>query len=128
MLLSKPRSPQGDFLALFSQRYFSCFCANHSCVLNNLRLLPWPRSMGGTSTGGAYAPIHDAENRPITAGGTVEKGPVVFEDTTRSSGLSTWKYTGGTAAKALIVESLGGGVALLDYDNDGWLDIYLSTG
>ena len=37
----------------------------------------------------------------------MEKGPVVFEDISRSSGLATWKYVGGTAAKALIVESLG---------------------
>jgi hypothetical protein len=58
----------------------------------------------------------------------VEKGPVVFEDISRSSGLATWKYIGGTAAKALIVESLGGGAGLLDYDNDGWLDIYLVNG
>jgi enediyne biosynthesis protein E4 len=58
----------------------------------------------------------------------VEKGPVVFEDISRSSALATWKYVGGTAAKALIVESLGGGAGLLDYDNDGWLDIYLVNG
>src|ERR1700736_4969087 len=58
----------------------------------------------------------------------VEKGPVVFEDISRSSSLATWKNIGGTAAKALIVESLGGGAGLLDYDNDGWLDIYLVNG
>ena len=89
---------------------------------------PMATQQGGASTAGVYAPIHDAENRPITAGGVVEKGPVVFEDISRPSGLATWKYSGGTAAKALIVESLGGGVALLDYDNDGWLDIYLVNG
>lgn len=27
-----------------------------------------------------------------------------------------------------IVESMGGGVALLDYDSDGWLDIYFTNG
>ncbi len=89
---------------------------------------PMASQQGGASTAGAYAPVHDADNRPITAGGTVEKGPVVFKDVSRASGLATWKYSGGTAAKALIVESLGGGVALLDYDNDGWLDIYLVNG
>ena len=89
---------------------------------------PMATQQGGASTAGVYAPIHDSENRPITAGGVVEKGPVVFEDISRPSGLASWKYIGGTAAKALIVESLGGGVALLDYDNDGWLDIYLVNG
>jgi enediyne biosynthesis protein E4 len=89
---------------------------------------PMAAQQGGASTAGVYAPIHDAENRPITAGGMVEKGPVVFEDISRSSGLATWKNIGGTAAKALIVESLGGGAGLLDYDNDGWLDIYLVNG
>jgi enediyne biosynthesis protein E4 len=89
---------------------------------------PLATQQGGASTAGVYTPIHDSENRPITAGGMVEKGPVVFEDISRSSGLAKWKYIGGTAAKALIVESLGGGAGLLDYDNDGWLDIYLVNG
>ena len=66
---------------------------------------------GGASTAGAHAPIHDAENRPITAGGIVEKGPIVFEDISRRAGLTSWKYSGGTAAKSLIVESLGGASA-----------------
>src|ERR1700740_2343489 len=34
---------------------------------------------GGVSTGGIHEPVHDAEHRPITAGGFVEQGPVVFE-------------------------------------------------
>ncbi len=34
----------------------------------------------------------------------------------------------GSAEKKTIVETIGSGVALLDYDNDGWLDIYLVNG
>jgi enediyne biosynthesis protein E4 len=83
---------------------------------------------GGASTGGVYAPVHDAEHRPITAGGFVTSGPVIFEDVSRQAGLTTWRYQGGSSAKEYIVESLGSGVALLDYDNDGWLDIYLVNG
>ena len=82
----------------------------------------------GVSTGGVFPPVHDAEHRPITAGGFAEQGPIVFRDVSQSSGLTTWHYAGGTPAKAYIVESLGSGVALLDYDNDGWLDIYLVNG
>jgi enediyne biosynthesis protein E4 len=83
---------------------------------------------GGASTGGVYAPIHDAEHRPITAGGFVQVGPVVFKDISRQAGLTSWHHAVGSNAKSYIVESLGSGVALLDYDNDGWLDIYLVNG
>ena len=34
----------------------------------------------------------------------------------------------GTPEKQYILETIGSGVALLDYDNDGWLDIYLVNG
>jgi enediyne biosynthesis protein E4 len=87
-----------------------------------------PATQGGASTGGVYAPVHDAEHRPITAGGFVTSGHVVFEDVSRQAGLTGWRYRGGSSAKDYIVESLGSGVALLDYDNDGWLDIYLVNG
>ena len=30
--------------------------------------------------------------------------------------------------KRVIIEAKGSGVCLLDYDNDGWLDIYLVNG
>jgi len=83
---------------------------------------------GGASTGGVFAPIHDAEHRAITAGGFVKDGPVVFEDVSGQAGLTSWRYAGGSAEKRYIAESLGSGVALLDYDNDGWLDIYLVNG
>ena len=63
---------------------------------------------GGASTGGVYAPVHDAEHRPITAGGFVASGPVVFEDISSQAGLTGWRYQGGSSAKQYIVESLGG--------------------
>jgi hypothetical protein len=34
----------------------------------------------------------------------------------------------GTLQRKFILETVGSGVALLDYDNDGWLDIYLVNG
>jgi enediyne biosynthesis protein E4 len=82
----------------------------------------------GSATGGVHAAVLDAEHRPITAGGFVKSGPIVFEDIAAKAGLASWTHHMGTPEKAFILESVGSGVALLDYDNDGWLDIYLVNG
>ncbi|HEV2400819.1 MAG TPA: CRTAC1 family protein [Candidatus Sulfotelmatobacter sp.] len=87
-----------------------------------------PQKSTGVATGGVYAPIYDAHNRPITAGGFVDGAPVVFEDATQKSGLGAFRHRCGTPEKQTIVEVDGSGVALIDYDNDGWLDIYLLNG
>lgn len=52
---------------------------------------------------------------------------VQFVDVTRSSGID-FHLTCGGAEKRYILESMCGGVAFLDYDNDGWLDILLVNG
>ena len=83
---------------------------------------------GSVATGGAHSAVLDAEHRPITAGGFVKSGPIVFEDVTAAAGLASWTHHMGTRDKPYILESVGSGVALLDYDNDGWLDIYLTNG
>lgn len=70
----------------------------------------------------------DSEMRPITAGGFVKTGPVIFKDISEKTGLTAWTHKMGTPQKAYIPESTGSGVCLLDYDNDGWLDIYLVNG
>ncbi len=89
---------------------------------------PMQQTGGGSATGGAHAAVLDAEHRPITAGGFVKSGPIVFEDIAAKAGLTSWTHHMGTPAKSFIIESIGSGVALLDYDNDGWLDIYLVNG
>src|SRR5208337_4490481 len=84
--------------------------------------------MGGIAAGVASAPVYDELKRPITAGGFVDKGPVVFEDITKSAGLSGWSHKMGVPEKNFIVETNGSGVGLIDYDNSGWLSIYLVNG
>lgn len=82
----------------------------------------------GVSTGVAHKPVKDAASRPITAGGFVDGAPVVFADTTRQAGLEIFHNVSGSHEKTTIIEAPGSGVALLDYDNDGWVDIYLLNG
>src|SRR5215475_10321202 len=50
---------------------------------------------------------------------------VRFVDVTAASGIK-FKHVS-APEKKYIVESMSGGVALFDYDNDGWLDIYLTN-
>ena len=55
----------------------------------------------------------------------MDGAPVVFIDITKQAGLDKFHHRSGTREKTTIIEVPGSGVALLDYDNDGWLDIYL---
>jgi hypothetical protein len=86
------------------------------------------QSSGGASTAGEFKPVKDALSRPITAGGFVANAPVYFTDVTARSGLQKFVHKSGVADKRYILESPSGGVALFDYDNDGWLDVYLVNG
>src|SRR5262245_50358421 len=53
-------------------------------------------------------------------------GPPLFEDVTAAAGLSCTYHNGEESADhRAILESLGGGVALLDYDGDGLLDVFV---
>jgi enediyne biosynthesis protein E4 len=83
---------------------------------------------GGSATAGEFAPVLDSEKRPITSGGFVKSGPIIFEDISAKAGLNKWRHIMGTPQKKFILETIGSGVALLDYDNDGWVDIYMVNG
>src|ERR1700736_2758036 len=82
----------------------------------------------GMSTGGIHAPVKDSHLRPITAGGFVDGAPVVYVDITHKAGLGKFHHRSGSPETSTIIDAPGSGVALLDYDNDGWLDIYLVNG
>src|ERR1700704_12067 len=87
-----------------------------------------PPPSRGVATGAAHPAIKDSHSRPITAGGFVDDAPIVFTDITKLAGLEKFLHRSGTPEKKTILETIGSGVALLDYDNDGWLDIYLLNG
>src|SRR6185436_18794002 len=52
---------------------------------------------------------------------------VQFVDATLPSGLHFQHLNSATSNKYLI-ETMTGGLAVLDYDNDGWLDVFFVNG
>src|SRR3989441_12892400 len=55
--------------------------------------------------------------------------PIVhFTDIAQKAGLTTPVIFGGENKKKYIIETTGTGVAIFDYDNDGWPDIFVING
>ena len=68
-------------------------------------------------------------SHPQEQAGEAPADPPLFEDITRSSDVDfTYRNGEDSADHVSILESLGGGAALLDYDGDGLLDIFLTGG
>jgi enediyne biosynthesis protein E4 len=57
-----------------------------------------------------------------------EPWPVRFTDIAAAAGLVHTTVYGGIDRKRFIIETNGAGVALLDYDRDGWLDAFVLSG
>ncbi len=51
----------------------------------------------------------------------------IFTDVTDAAGI-TWKQFNGESPDRFMIEAAGGGVAFVDYDGDGLLDIFLVNG
>ena len=57
-----------------------------------------------------------------------EKKIAYFVDEAAKRGLTTANTFGGVDTKQYIIETTGTGVAILDYDNEGWPDIFVMNG
>lgn len=86
-----------------------------------LASLPWPAARAqGVATRNAPAATRQAPSgRPFAA---------YFEDIAAQSGLTTPVTVGNPASKKYIIEANGTGLAALDYDGDGWLDLFVVNG
>src|SRR5246500_4014265 len=50
---------------------------------------------------------------------------IPFEEVPPSVSGISWKHTAGKSPEKYLPETTGAGCAFLDYDNDGWMDLYL---
>ncbi len=71
------------------------------------------------------APVHAQQAKPATPA----PAPIAtFTDIAEKAGLTAQNVFGGLDTKKYIIETTGTGVAIFDYDNDGWPDIFLVNG
>ncbi len=75
----------------------------------------WPKIAAGTDRSVARGPV---------------EGNVTFVDMAAEAGLDFQYYNGTTATKGLehILETTGGGIGVIDFDVDGWPDLYFCQG
>jgi hypothetical protein len=59
---------------------------------------------------------------------TTPKPLAYFTDIAKHAGLTMTNTFGGVNTKKYIIETTGTGVAIFDYDNDGWPDIFIVNG
>jgi len=76
---------------------------------------------------GASGPSSILDPAKAQAAPALTRHPVRFTDVTQAAGLN-WRYSDGASGKYLYIEPSGGGVALLDYNQDGLLDIFAPQG
>jgi enediyne biosynthesis protein E4 len=86
-----------------------------------LQMLGWA-GIGWTGIGRA---LDDTGPGPACAfPPTLPSSPAFEEIAASASGIS-WAHVSGRSPMAHLPETVGAGCAFLDYDNDGWMDIYL---
>ncbi|HEY7152886.1 MAG TPA: CRTAC1 family protein [Gemmataceae bacterium] len=97
-------------------------------------LRPFPRWLSGVVVAGLLLSAPACQSKLEKSAAAIETrekpaGPPLFADGTAASGVQFTYHNGEeTADHRAILETLGGGVALIDYDGDGLLDLFLTGG
>jgi hypothetical protein len=84
--------------------------------------------------GPAFPQLPPAANTPPASkpatSATISASPPLayFTDIAAKAGLRSATTFGGLRSKKYIIETTGTGVAIFDYDNDGWPDIFIVNG
>ena len=67
-------------------------------------------------------------SQPPYPAATDHASPAWYIDVAAKAGITARNVNGGVTSKRYIIESTGSGAAIIDYDRDGWPDIFLVNG
>ncbi len=116
----------GTSLLSFSRRRFIKSLSRSALVLSldSVLSLALPLRMRGFAQNSKSNDLPKLENPPESP----KNLDVNFINVARESGLNVKTIFGGEHKNKYLLETTGCGVAFYDYDNDGWLDIFLVNG
>ncbi len=88
------------------------------------------RTWAGDETRGGSSPS-SSRRRPRSPSSRVTPsaqsgGEIQFADGTAYAGIA-FRHNSGAFGKKYLPETMGSGLALFDYDNDGWLDVFFAN-
>ncbi len=87
------------------------------------------RALGGAAARVALPQVLRASSETPAAkpafGASTTSGGDAFEEVPPSASGIAWVHVSGQSPEMYLPETVGAGCAFLDYDNDGWMDIYL---
>jgi enediyne biosynthesis protein E4 len=109
---------------LFSTRRVFLESLSHSALvlsLESVLSLAWPRRSRAATRAQEKSGRIEESAKPSDPG-------ISFVNVARESGLTAKTIFGGEHKNKYLLETTGCGVAFYDYDNDGWLDIFLVNG
>jgi hypothetical protein len=110
--------PPESMLRIRLLRWSACACASALLWLAGPALPQVPPT----------ANTSPASNSATSATNSAPQPLAYFTDIAAKAGLRSTTTFGGLRSKKYIIETTGTGVAIFDYDNDGWPDIFIVNG
>src|SRR5271169_1407972 len=83
-----------------------------------------PPAHTGEPSSPVSSPVQPTKRADTGAMSSRPSGPIHFTDITAQAGIH-FKHNSGAFGQKYLPETMGSGVCVLDYDNDGWQDILL---